>query len=761
MPFEDDDTRKVRTAVIGRADSDRPVFLPYDHDDFDRFMRGRTREDFYCGILLGGCGKKLTAKRYLDKKCHFAHRPPVHCRRTETGEASADHLYIGQALHSWLRQQGHQDIEVTYLDPGSAHGGAVEVRFGRARHRVIRVQLARLSLREWEETREQLAKQHTRVHWVYGPYCGLSGSQVEDVGHAIRISCRTEGGTREVYVGTQFPDRSLAWAALKECSLADEGVITPVLDVKPTATVPIAFPLAPGTIAFTATVSLPEPDGTAERLYEADVQPLGSTVVRALITLPPDHPAPSPHQVHVIFSSAHLIPLPTAAPSQPAWLIRAEGTSPLPQQADVRWPDLHPEPLPTEPPTPEPAPEPHTLPMGEAETIRLLCSQLNDVARDQSLINWEKLIRHTGAAPSDVSPEERIRLLIAVDHPRADGKPVLSALVKLAFAEPGPAPYFADILAGLGWKADLSEAKVREVWHQERRTAYALARAEAVPVQQQPPSGISEAGTAPVLDEALLVGRFRVHLELVAKGHGLIKWTTLLKKQGLQPSTLSAHDRVRLLAEVDKPYASGRRMLSALVKLDGQPPGPSPFFGDVLAELGWKPDPVTPTVEAAWRAALDGAYAPGTRAVPAARPVPAARSSERDDTQWGRLGTSKETVVNAARRALVDAAKRQVCVGWHTLAAAAGLKLTDLSDKAREAILVAVDHGTTPDGVLLSSLVVASEHTPVSYFDAVLRRLGRPHGLRPIELGQVRKIEQARAFAAYNREDTADSKEKT
>ncbi|WSA80466.1 competence protein CoiA [Streptomyces sp. NBC_01799] len=159
MPFEDDDTRKVRTAVIGRAGSDRPVFLPYDHDDFDRFMRGRTREDFYCGILLGGCGKKLTAKRYLDKKCHFAHRPPVHCRRTATGEDSADHLYIGQAVQRWLRRQAYRSIEVSYPDLGSGPGGAVEIRFGPGA-RLIRVQLARLPLHAWRATRERLTDRH-------------------------------------------------------------------------------------------------------------------------------------------------------------------------------------------------------------------------------------------------------------------------------------------------------------------------------------------------------------------------------------------------------------------------------------------------------------------------------------------------------------------------------------------------------------------------------------------------------------------------
>ncbi|MGV9896979.1 hypothetical protein [Streptomyces tendae] len=147
MPSYEDDTRKVQTAVTGRPGSDQPVFLPFDHDDFDGFMRGRTRDDFYCGILLGGCGKQLTAKRYLHKKCHFAHRPPVHCRRTQTGEDSADHLYIGQALQRWLHRQGHEKVNVSYLDLGSGPGGAVEVRFGSGA-RLVRVQMGRMSLNQ-------------------------------------------------------------------------------------------------------------------------------------------------------------------------------------------------------------------------------------------------------------------------------------------------------------------------------------------------------------------------------------------------------------------------------------------------------------------------------------------------------------------------------------------------------------------------------------------------------------------------------------
>ncbi|WP_329263252.1 competence protein CoiA family protein [Streptomyces pseudovenezuelae] len=774
-PTSEEDTRKVQTAVIGQAESDWPVFLPYDHDDFDRFMWGRTRDDFYCGVLLGGCGKKLTPKRYTEKKCHFAHRPPVHCRRTETGEASADHLYIGQALRRWLLRQGYQDAEVTYLDPGSVHGGAVEVRFGQGLSRLIRVQLARLSLREWQETRERLAERHTHVHWAYGPYCGLSHSEVDVAGHAIRISCRTESETRAVYVGTQYPDNSLAWSSLAECRLSDEGIITPRLDAEPPASstpapapTPVAFPLAPGTIAFTAAAELPaprpDPDGTAVRLYEADLQPLGSAVVRVRITLPHAHPVPSPHQLHVIYSSAHLLPLTEVTSSEPAWLIRADGASPLPQQTDSRWPNLRPVSPPPESPRPTPtrtepaASTPPPLPLGEAETIRVFRSRLDLVARARGLINWETLVGHAGAAPGDITPEERVRLLISVDHPRADGKPVLSALVKPALAPDAPAPYFADVLAGLGWRADLPEAKVAEIWGRERRTAYALAHNAAVPALQQPPSASAENGTKLTLNEDQIVARFREHLKLVANGRSVIKWKTLLRKHGIPSSALSARDQVRLLAAVDRPYVPGRGLLSALVKGEGQLTGPAPFFGEVLAELGWVPDATTPTVEAAWRAASGRAYAQHTGTP---QSISATRSAEADRTHWSRLGTTKAAVVDATRRSLIDAARRQVCVGWHTLAAAAGLKPTDLSDKAREAILVAVDSPTSPHGVLLSSLVVASEHTPVPYFDSILKRLGRPHGLRPIELGQVRKREQSLVFAAYSSTSTTAPKERS
>ncbi|AQS66280.1 hypothetical protein [Streptomyces pactum] len=92
-----------------------------------------------------------------------------------------------------------------------------------------------------------------------------------------------------------------------------------------------------------------------------------------------------------------------------------------------------------------------------------------------------------------------------------------------------------------------------EIWEREPRTAYALAHNEAVPARQQPPTASAGNGAAPTLNEDQIVARFREHLKLVANGRSVIKWKTLLRKQGMPPSALSARDQVRLLAAVTDP----------------------------------------------------------------------------------------------------------------------------------------------------------------------------------------------------------------
>lgn len=759
MLLEDEDTRKVRTAVIGRPDSDWPVFLPYDHDDFDRFMRGRTREDFYCGILLGGCGKKLTAKRYMDKKCHFAHRPPVHCRRTATGEDSADHLYIGQAVQRWLRRQGCRSVKVSYPDVGTGPGGVVEIRFGPGA-RLIRVQLARLPLHEWRTARERLSDRHTLVHWAYGPDSGLAHNEVEVTGHAIRFSCRTVGEDRKVYVGTQGSDHHVEWTGLAECHLTDQGIITPRLMEGPADADrgdTVMFPLAAGSIAFSLATDLPPiTDSSTRRLYTADAQPVGSAAIRARISLPGHSPAPQAHTLYLIEGPAWLVPASDAEVRQAGWLIRAEKISPLPQRTDARWPALRPAPRPT---VPKPAESSSTTPSGSAmDTASMVAHfrlKLQVIARSRGLVNWETLVRGSGTAPSRITPEERVRLLVALDFPRAAGKPMLSSLVKLAHEPIGPAPFFKDVLAGIGGEPGLSATEVEEVWQREREAAYALAESSAA----APPVPRDAAFRAPAVlteSERALVQAFRERLRIVAKGQRTIKWETLLKRQGVHSSSISAEDRVRLLAAVDRPYGQDRPLLTALVKVDGQEPDQLTFFGDVLAELGWKPSERTPTVAVALRAERERAYAlmrPRAESIPAPRPKAQPKPGSTSKVKWDHRLAHEPGVVKGIRRALVDAARRQVCVGWHTLAAAVDRTPGEFSDTARASILVAIDRPAGPDGVLLSSLVIAPGHSPVPYFDAILERLGRPHGLRPIELGQIRKREQARVFEAYRSPD--------
>lgn len=728
----EEDTRKVQTAVTGRPGSGSPVFLPFDHDDFDLFMRGRTREDFYCGLLLGGCGKKLTAKRYLDKKCHFAHRPPVHCRRTRTGEDSADHLYIGEALHRWLRAQGHSNAEVTYPDMGSGPGHAVEVRFGPGR-RLIRVQMARLPLTMWEKTRDELSGRNTHVHWAYGPHSGLAHNEVEAEGHAIRFSCRTEGGTRQVYVGTQRADHRVELTTLDHCRLTDDGIITPHLVDTRRAVTPeplspsVAFPLLPDSIAFTASVPVDAVGADpGHLLYEADVQPAGSGMMRMRLTFPSGIEPPLPHRLNLIEGPAHLTPLTTDAPATgQGWLIRAHGFSALAERTDPRWPALRPLPEPQRPLTSE-----------ERALVDSFRKRLAKIARSRGIINWETLIAYAGHAPADFTPEDRVRLLVATGHHRSSGKPVLASLVKLAGQRPGVPPFFRDVLVGLGWEAGLSDARVEAIWATQQKTAH---------------QGIGIAAatttTVPLTINADLVGRIRQHLHLVARGHSLIKWSALLKKARVIASTVAPEDGVRLLVAVDFPYGSDRPVLSSLIRADSQQGGPVPFFEAALRELGWAPSDDTPTAAAAWKRERERAYALVRQSVQGTRTPP--RLAE-DGAFWTKRGLTRAAVISSVRTSLLSAARRRVSVGWHTLAAAAGLNADDLSDRTRALILIEVDRPAGPTGVLLSSLVISTENTPVPYFADILKALGRPHTTRPIELGRIRKLEQARAFAAHD-----------
>lgn len=236
MPAEEEDTRKVQTAVSGSPGADHPVYLPMDASAYDRFIREYPAREFYCGTLLGGCGNKLSARKYRDKKCHFAHVVSGRCRRASTNEASADHLYMGRALAAWMKKQKYKGVQVRYRQRGEGLREMIDIIYTREesplRH-LMRVQLARRSKAEWEHTDAALHGEWGDVQWLFGPDSMLANWQVDRQGHAIRIQCRPSGITRVVEVGVQFPDTPLAWVSLSRCRMTDHGIQAPALELTP------------------------------------------------------------------------------------------------------------------------------------------------------------------------------------------------------------------------------------------------------------------------------------------------------------------------------------------------------------------------------------------------------------------------------------------------------------------------------------------------------------------------------------------------
>lgn len=469
---EEEDTRKVQTAVIGLAESDWPVFLPYDHDDFDRFMRGRTRDDFYCGLLLGGCGKKLSPKRYTDKKCHFAHRAPVHCRRTETGEDSADHLYIGRAVTDWLKQQGQRAVQPVYKPKGHQVRDVVDVSYEAGR-RLIRVQLARRSKREWEEADAKLRVRHSELDWFFGPDSLLANWQVERQGYALRVQCRSLGAVRSVEIGTQFPDEPVEWTSLSDCTLTPEGIVTPSLLHTPSGIVPRhaapadpapALPLAPASVLITDATLSHATD--THRWFDVSVR------VNARLSLPVRADAPDVHHTYLPVDAA------LSLGSDGAWLIEAGAlrriqtdTAAQPTGGAKPTADTH-----------TPSPE-EQLPPPDADLVASFRETLENTARSKNVVTMATLCKRAFLHDRTLPVDRWRELLLQVEQPRSQGKPVLSSLIK--GRNGGPAPFFKEILHGLGWTRRLSDAELLDIWNRDRSRVHA---AYSRSNQSNPPS---------------------------------------------------------------------------------------------------------------------------------------------------------------------------------------------------------------------------------------------------------------------------------
>ncbi|MFF3137711.1 zinc finger domain-containing protein [Streptomyces mirabilis] len=216
------DRRQIQTAVLGSADSDDPLMLPLEAIELDAFRHLHESDTFWCGLLLGGCGGRLTTKLYTDRACHFAHHPdpdgqPHECRRRSRGVASADHLYVKSAAAAWLRGRGEQArFDFTRPD-GAPVGSVVDIQF---KDRGLRVHLDGAVAPVWDEGSEP----------VLGTSVPVDRDTLIDRWYVHRIRLDSEGTARRVKIGTEAFARPTEWFGLDDCTMTERGLSTPAVE---------------------------------------------------------------------------------------------------------------------------------------------------------------------------------------------------------------------------------------------------------------------------------------------------------------------------------------------------------------------------------------------------------------------------------------------------------------------------------------------------------------------------------------------------
>ncbi|MGX1913573.1 zinc finger domain-containing protein [Streptomyces phaeochromogenes] len=214
------DRRQIQTAVLGGADSEEPLMLPLEAIELDAFRHRHEHDTFWCGLLLGGCGLRLTTKLYTDR--HFAHHPgpdghPHLCGRRARGVSSADHLYVKSAAAAWLRDRDrHADIEFT--QPGGVPiGSVVDIRF---QYGGLRVHLDQAVEPAWDQDGHEP---------VLGVSVPVDRGTLIDRWYVHRIRLGSEGTARRIHIGTEAFARETEWFALDDCEMTERGLSTPAV----------------------------------------------------------------------------------------------------------------------------------------------------------------------------------------------------------------------------------------------------------------------------------------------------------------------------------------------------------------------------------------------------------------------------------------------------------------------------------------------------------------------------------------------------
>lgn len=604
--FDEEDTRTVQTAVRGGPDSGIPEFLPYEKHAANQLREKYGPNAFSCGVLLGGCGKLLTLRACDDKKSHFAHRPPVRCTRSARGEDSADHLYIGEALNKWLRAQGRPNIVVNYVKQKSARSDTIEIRFGsKKKKRLIHVQMARRSFKEWEQDGARLTASAGKPSTLrmYGPESQLSAFELEATGHALRFRCATVNGTRVVHIGTHLPGHQVEWTTLERCRLVPAGIVTPWLEetpygiqpkgaaaprkpaastagprtpapVEPASAAPApeatgaasapagpALPLRTGSLAFTGATLLSEENG--RRLYDVDAQPVGSVLFRAHISLPASAAAPEPHHVYVLTERAAVLGGPQNGDPASQWILRAEGFVRLTAQRAVEWELLKP-PGPVSK-TPADAREANEERNGASSEAAIGGPRRESSSQPQP--DAQKALATPSAGPSAPvsSPDDRLAAEL--------GRVLLAEQVR---GDMGPV--YALHLSPRDRKAATGLMREFKQWVRDR--------------EPKPSAGPAQEPLNPLAD------RVRTVLQDVARAGTTITWEGLRHRVGGDTSPLHPRHQGEILMMADRDTPADEPLLSTLVA--GADLSPDGLYPHIRHSLGRKRVP-DPSIEMHWR----------------------------------------------------------------------------------------------------------------------------------------------------------------
>ncbi|MCO5967496.1 competence protein CoiA family protein [Actinoallomurus soli] len=233
------DTRKVQTAVYGGPNSLDPIFMPFDRADAKLLREGYDPDSFYCGQWIGGCGRRLYTRIGSIRVPHFAHTPDnddtiVRCRRTNTDEASADHLYIRREITQWIERQGRfvKDVSINGKLPGEG-GVCTGLTFSVDKEFAFEVSLrddfSRQSMSEWKTRNRALQKVADKVNWVFADKLPVD-HVFKEQGFVLRVRCDSVGTERSVRVGVQRRGHVVHWSDLSECTLTEHGIWTPYID---------------------------------------------------------------------------------------------------------------------------------------------------------------------------------------------------------------------------------------------------------------------------------------------------------------------------------------------------------------------------------------------------------------------------------------------------------------------------------------------------------------------------------------------------